>query len=192
MMARRMMARSSFGAALLLLTLACACSGKDPYKPGEPIGTFRVTSKLTKSTCGSVPDPWEFDVRLRREGTTLYWVQGGAPIQGKVDTQSRAQLASELTQVLRPANERTKTPSCAVTRTDLLDVVLAPGGDIAKTDRFTGTLAYRFTPTSESDCSDQLLTTGGDFETLPCEVTYSVDGTVLADPDEKASQGTAK
>jgi len=182
------MARTSFSvlAALPLLALALACSGKDPYKPGEAVGTFHVTSKLTKTSCGTVPDPWEFDVRLRHEGTTLYWVQGGAPIQGPVDTQLRAQLKSETTQVLRQADPRLKTPSCAVTRLDTLDVTLTPSGSIAGAQKFTGTLAYRFQPTSESDCGDQLLTTGGDYEALPCDVAYTVEGVLTVAGEAQA------
>ena len=72
-------------AVLLALLALPACSGKDPYNPGTPLGTFHVTANLTQSSCGPVPDPWEFDVRLSHEGTTLFWVQGGAPISGIVD-----------------------------------------------------------------------------------------------------------
>jgi hypothetical protein len=184
------MARSSFlGTVALPFVLLAACSGKDPFKPGTAVGTFHVTSKLTKSSCGSVPDPWEFDVRLRHDRTVLYWVQGGTPIQGYVDGRARAQLKSELTQVLRPADARLKTPACTVTRTDTLDVQLVaadaqPVSDPAQTQRFGGVLGYRFAPTNDSDCGDQLLTTGGDFETLPCDVAYAIEGVLSVAGEE--------
>lgn len=152
-----------------------ACSGKDPYAPGEPVGTFHVTAKLASSTCGQTPDPWEFDVRLRHDASTLYWVQGGAPVQGAVDASSHAVLTTRDVHVVRDADAKTKTPACIVTRADTLDVVLTAGGgapvDLSSADAFAGSLTYGFAPDGQSDCTDQVGTT---FATLPCDVRYDV------------------
>jgi hypothetical protein len=167
--------------------LAAACTGKDPYSPGNKLGTFRVTAKLTYSTCGPTPDPWEFDVRLNHDRSRLYWIQGGAPVQGDVSPIAKAQLESETTHDVRPADARRKTAACAITRRDVLDVTLldatsTPTADPAATESFTGVLTYAFLPTEGSDCGDQLTSTGGDFDALPCEVHYEVAGTLHAKP----------
>lgn len=162
-----------------------ACTGKDPYNPGDGIGTFHVSASLVTSTCGTAPNPWEFDVKLRHDGTTLYWVQGGGPVQGHVDATSHAVLTASASQTLRDADAQSKTPACVVTRQDSLEVALDTGhaaaADIAKADTFTGTLVYAFQPTSDSDCSDQLVASGGGFDQLPCQVSYTLGGTRTGD-----------
>jgi hypothetical protein len=162
-----------------------ACSGKDPYRPGESLGAFHVTAKLVSTTCGKTPDPWEFDVRLRHEKTTLYWVQGDAPISGLVDPAARAVLKSSATQTLRAANPKAQMAACAMARADVLDLVLAPIAvpvtDLQPTTSFKGSLTYRFAATEGSECEDQLAASGGDFDVLPCDVKYDLDGVRTGD-----------
>jgi len=55
-----------------------------------------------------------------------------------------------------------------------LDTGQAPAADIGLTDSLTGTLVYAFQPTSDSDCSDQLVASVGDFDQLPCQVSYTL------------------
>lgn len=161
------------------------CSGKDPYRPGESLGAFHVTGKLVSSSCGVTPDPWEFDVKLRHERTTLYWVQGDAPISAQVDASARATLEATATQTVREADARGKTAACSMVRTDVVELVLAPlaapVSDVAGATRFAGTLAYHFAPTEGSACEDQLADVGGDYATLPCDVKYEVSGTRTGD-----------
>lgn len=170
--------------AILLALGLGACTGKDPYNPGAALGTFHVTATLTSSTCGAVPDPWEFDVRLSHEGSRLYWIQGGAPISGLVDDSAKVVLSATDQHVLRPADAKTKTAACSVLREDQLDVALAgdseaPLADVSDTTRLAGKLVYRFSPTSGSDCTDQTTELGGDFAALPCEVQYDVAASVV-------------
>lgn len=169
---------------------ALGCSGSDPYKPGEAIGTFHVTAALASSTCGAVPNPWEFDVRLRHDGSTLYWVQGGAPVAGAVGTDARAVLRSGVTDTVREADPRTRLAACSILRQDTLDVVLsdaakAPAKDLALVTSLAGTIAYAFTPTEGSDCTDQVAAAGdasGDgFAALPCTVQYSLSAVKTGD-----------
>jgi hypothetical protein len=166
---------------LVLLALACAaCSGKDPYNPGTSLGTFHVSAKLTGSTCGTVPDPWEFDVKLAHEESTLFWIQGGAPVSGTMDNTARAQLKTTDSRELRAANPKSKLAACVVIRDDVLDVALAgetpdaPLATVGEATRFNGKLTYRFRPMDGSECSDQTLDQGGDFAALPCEVSYDL------------------
>lgn len=156
------------------------CSGKDPYRPGESIGVFHVTGKLVSTTCGQTPNPWEFDVRLRHERNTLYWVQGDAPISGQVDPTARAVLKSSAVQTMRAADPRSQMAACAMARADVLSLVLAPvvapATDLQPVTSFKGTLTYHFDATVGSECEDQLVASGGDFTTLPCDVHYDLDG----------------
>ena len=154
------------------------CFGKDPYNPGESLGTFNVTGALVSTTCGTTPNPWQFDVKLRHENNILYWVQGAGPISGQVDPTARAVMKATTSQTMREANERTRVPACVLTREDNLDVTLSPVttpvSDMTTATAFSGTLTYRFAPTEGSQCDDQLLDTGGDYAALPCEVKYTL------------------
>lgn len=165
----------------LVAAAALSCTGKDPYDPGSKLGTFHVAAKLSRSTCGQVPDPWNFDVRLNHDGSTLYWVQGGVPVHGTVDTSARAELKAEVVQEVRRANAMQREEACSIARADVLSLVLmdvagTPTSDPALATSFRGNLVYSFTPTEGSDCVDQTAAFGGDFAALPCEVLYDVAG----------------
>lgn len=169
-----------------VLAAIAACSGKDPYDPGTKLGTFRVSAQLTKSSCGPTPNPWGFDVRLNHEGSTLYWIQGAAPISARVEA-ARAQLRAEIVQEVRAADPKAKRAACAIARTDELALALAgadatPVTEPASTAAFAGTLVYTFAPTQGSDCSDQVAASGGGFEALPCEVQYDLTGALVSGP----------
>ncbi len=160
-----------------------ACIGKDPTNPGEPVGTFHVTAKLTQTSCGQPPNPWEFDVRLNHDGSVLYWIQGSLPISGQVDASARAKLTTSVTSELRHADEVKKTPSCSVERSDALSVALStaastPAVDPGDVHSFSGVMTYTFAPTQDSDCNDQIMANGGGYDALPCTVTYEVAGTM--------------
>ncbi|MBS2018011.1 MAG: hypothetical protein JST00_34365 [Deltaproteobacteria bacterium] len=172
--------------AVVLVGSSAGCTGKDPFNPGESLGTFRVTGALVSSTCGTTPNPWQFDVKLRHEAvTTLYWVQGGLPISGKLDPVARSVMSATETRNMRAADAKTSRAACNLVREDSLDVVLAPVTppitDVKTATSFKGTLKYRFSPTQGSECDDQLLDTGGDFAALPCEVSYTIEGTKTAE-----------
>lgn len=177
----------SLAAAASVLSLVAACSGKDPYSPGTKLGTFHVTAALTHTSCGATPNPWEFDVKLNHEGSTLYWIQGGVPIEGRVDAAARAQLEAEIVEEVRAADPRAKRDACAIARTDVLALTLlgadaAPTSDPSLATAFDGKLVFTFAPTAESDCSDQVTTAGGGFDALPCEVHYDVSGAFKSPP----------
>jgi len=157
------------------------CTGKNPFAPGEPVGVFEVEGKLVTSSCGAALDPWQFDVRLRHEQRTLYWVQGGLPISGPIDANARVVLKASTSATVRAADAKTKTNACTIARSDVVDLVLAPvaspGDDVTTATSFQGTLTYRFSPTQGSSCDDQLAEAGGDYAALPCDVTYELRGT---------------
>ncbi len=156
------------------------CGGKDPYRPGESLGAFHVVGKLVATSCGATPARWEFDVRLRHDRTTLYWVQGDAPISARVDASASVTLTASATQTMRTADARSKRSACTMARNDVVAIALAPLDmpvtDLAGTTTFAGTLAYHFAPTEPSACEGQLADVGGDFAALPCDVKYEVAG----------------
>jgi len=187
----RRSARDLLGLPVLLAvaTLASvACSGKDPYRPGESIGIFHVTGKLIATSCGATPDPWEFDVRLRHDQTTLYWVQGDAPVSALLDATAKATLTSSATLTARAATAN--VAGCTMARTDTVELVLAPmtapvtvtaNTEVAAATSFTGSLQYHFVATDGSLCDDQLSDNGGQYAALPCDVQYQLSAVRTGD-----------
>ena len=163
-------------AAVVLVAGLAACTGKDRYNPGSPLGTFRVSAATTGNTCGddnAPPSPWLFDVRLSRERSTLYWIQGGAPVSGPIDDNGHARLTDFDQKTLHEADARRGVGFCAVSRVDTFDATLENGAD-AGVDAFTGTLVYRFAATEGSDCAD--VVEAGTFGALPCEIHFDLTG----------------
>jgi len=176
----------------VVLTMAAlasvGCSGKDPYRPGDSIGVFHVTGKLVATSCGATPDPWAFDVRLRHDVTTLYWVQGDAPISALVDATAKADLTTTATLTARPATAN--DPGCTMARTDAVELVLAPvtapvtataATQLTSATSFTGSLKYHFAAGDGSLCDDQLSDNGGQYAALPCDVQYDLAATRTGD-----------
>lgn len=164
----------------IALLVLVACSAKDPYNPGTPLGTFHVVGKLASNECGGglgASDPWEFDIHLAVDPGKLYWVQGGPAVAGTMDASSHATLTSSAITTLQESDPKHGIPFCSVTRADALDVILA--GDQAS---FAGAIKYTFTPTDGSDCSGQLAESGGVFAALPCTAQYQLTGTRTALP----------
>lgn len=167
----------------LALCVLSACTGKDPYNPGESLGTFTVEAKRANASCGEAqtpPDPWKFDVRLSQEGRTLYWIQGGAPVHGTLDANNRTEMKSADARTLREASKGRS--ACVVRREDALEATLtatataasAPNQTKLDVKSFSGKLAYRFIPEDGSDCQDMLE--NGTFAELPCEVSFTLAG----------------
>lgn len=173
--------------ALSLLLLACGLGkGKDPYNPGTPLGTFHVTGKLTQSQCGGdLPNPWEFDVKLGRDQSTLYWIQGSVPVQGTLDASGHLSMTDASSTMIHGASKN--QGACSITRTDTLNAAL-PGAtadagavvDESDVTSFSGALSYAYTIDDGSDCADQIGTT---FAALPCIVAYDVTATRTIAPD---------
>ncbi len=161
---------------LALPVVLAACSGKDPYNPGTPLGTYRVKAALTQQTCGGeLPNPWEFDVKINRDGQTLYWIQGSLPVSGRLDAKALASFQSTSDVTVRAA-DRTRA-ACVVRRDDALNAQFPGAEDFTS---FGGKLSYSYAPEDGSDCLDQLGTT---FAALPCVVAYSVTASRTAAPD---------
>jgi hypothetical protein len=65
---------------LFLCASGAGCIGhaQDAHEPGDRLGTFHATGTLVSDTCQAavlgVTKDWAFDVKLSREGSTLYWL----------------------------------------------------------------------------------------------------------------------
>jgi hypothetical protein len=166
------MLRATFFSSLVVIGavgLAPACAATP--LPGTQLGTFKVTGTSTTNTCGlGAPNPWTFDVQLSQSGTTVYWswMDGSAPLSGPVNTQSHASIEDSVAGNV-DGTDAALGP-CTLDRSDDLEITLAGSS-------FSGTVSYSFAPASGATCTDQLTSAGGQYDALPCTVTYSVSAT---------------
>ena len=170
--------------ALLLLTGGCVDFGdQDAHVPGDELGQYHVAASLEASDCGenalSAPDEWEFDVRLSRDASDLFWLNGAEVIAGQIasDGTSFEFLAQVAVPIEAPQGNQ---PGCTVVREDHATGRLVGSGN--EITGFSGTLRYGYQPDPESDCSPLVGAPGG-FAALPCEMSYSMDATRTVAPD---------
>jgi opacity protein-like surface antigen len=166
--------RASALVAVCLAAAASACTAacSDSPLPGAMLGTYKVTGQSVTNACGlNAPDPWSFEVQLSLQGSTLYWswMDGSPILSGNFDTQGHATLTR--TGTLNPDSTDAGLGPCTLERSDTVDVVLASGNS-----SFGGTIGYAYKPVSGATCSDQLGGAGGMFKSLPCAMSYRVDG----------------
>ncbi len=163
--------------------LIAACTGKDPYNPGESLGTFTVSTKRLTATCGDQqvpPDPWRFDVRLSRDSDprnrTVYWIQGGAPVSGVLNAQNKTTMTSTDVRTLREATQQPARAGCYVRREDRLEAAFDATQlqDKLEVRGFSGKLSYKFVAEEGSDCTD--VVAAGTFAELPCDVAFELSG----------------
>jgi|HubBroStandDraft_1064217.scaffolds.fasta_scaffold01538_10 hypothetical protein len=164
--------RLLLGVAACFPLLGAACD--EQALPGTLLGTYTVDAQSQTNSCGlDAPNPWQFDVQMSQDGELLYWswMDGtpavSAPLSGSVATLLASQQANVdgVDGGLGP---------CNMERDDTLQVTLGSG---SPPSTFTGTIAYAFSVTAGSDCSDQLGSAGGQYAQLPCTVTYAASGT---------------
>ena len=154
---------------LFLLPLACiACVA---HEPGTSLGTYAVAGTLKTQSCGAsmqtqIQDPWDFDVRLSRSGSILFWLQPASPaLSGIVDPSGNVTLTTSQIYDLRGGDAG---PYCGVVRTDTFKAALGTSAD--PTD-FTGTITYHYELADGSVCGGLLM---GQFDVVPCDVSYDL------------------
>ena len=158
-----------------------ACGLGEAHEPGENLGMFDVVATMSESTCGAgalnAPAVWEFEVKLVRDGSALYWVNGTRYIPGEFASDGVTFTFSASTQVtvLEPTIQR---PGCVITRLDSALGVLTVGtpdieGAGATPNSFTATLSYGYLADQDGDCTEAVGVEGG-FSTLPCQITYDL------------------
>jgi hypothetical protein len=158
-----------------LLVLLPACDNN--ALPGTMLGTYAVTGTLMANTCGqglAPPSPWTFSVQMSEQGTTLYWSyqDGNPPLSSPLTTSDSATLTSTESANVDGTADGGLGP-CSMTRADTVKIDLGAG---SPPPSFTGTLEYDFAVLSGADCTDQLSTSGGTYDALPCKMTYVIRG----------------
>jgi hypothetical protein len=173
--------RSAARLALLVGSAAFVTSCADKPLPGTMLGTYAVVGTSQTNTCGpllSAPSPWDFTVQMSETeshlGTTLYWswMNGTTPLSSILSSQSTASLTTS-----QEANVDTPPDAglgpCTLSRSDDVEITLAAG---SPPPAFMGVVTYDFTVTSGSVCTDQLSSSGGMYEALPCTLSYGISG----------------
>lgn len=160
-----------------------AGGGKDAKVPGEPLGTFHVIGHLDASTCGpgalGSTDLWEFDVKLSRDGSDLYWLNGQEPIPGRIAADG-VSFAFDTRTAVEAIAAGKGHPGCTILRSDTANGALSSATlDVTS---FAGRMRFGYVPATGSDCSALVGVEGG-FFALPCEMSYLVDATRQAEPN---------
>jgi hypothetical protein len=155
--------------AVTLAIMACAM-------PGTTLGVYTVVGTPVTNTCGSgldAPDPWDFDVELSLDGTTLYWnwLDGSSLLSGTLSSDAATMTLSQSANVDETADGG--DGPCNMERDDDLQVTVASG---AVPSTFAATITYTFSVVSGSTCTDQLSSAGGAYDTLPCTISYALSG----------------
>jgi hypothetical protein len=146
---------------------------QDPHQPGQEVGFFSVTGKLGDDTCGAdslnAPAKWDFQVKLSREGSTFYWLNGREAIVGDIDKNGHFAFETHLDLPLADTHGAAK--GCTVVRSD------SASGSLQNSESsFSGELSYAYAATPDSDCSALPLGSDGLPLALPCSLTYALSG----------------
>ena len=148
--------------------------------PGTSKGTFSVVGTLGTNTCGSgvnASNPWDFSMAMSEDGSTLYVenTDGTSQMSGTLSSTS-ATLSSAVTSNADATEAGAGT--CDLTQSTSIAIDL---NSASAPTRFTGTATYTYSAatgvSSTNDCTDQLASAGGPYNTLPCTVTYTLSGT---------------
>jgi hypothetical protein len=179
--------RASTRACSVLFALAlngCVAPGEqtlddqDPHRPGDELGDFAVTGKLGDDSCGAdslnAPSTWTFQVKLSREGTTLYWLNGREAILGDIDDSGHFAFETHLDLPL--AEKHGAAKGCTIVRRDS-----ASGSLASSSESLSGKLTYAYDATSDSDCTEFITGTSGAPLLLPCQMTYALRGNRIAE-----------
>lgn len=169
--------------AISFLCGACVGRGQDAHEPGDRLGTYHVTGSLTTDTCQASAllgetSSWAFDVKLSREASTIYWLNGEEAIPGTIAAdgttfgfQSGVEVPLEAAQGARPG--------CTVIRSDSASGVLSSSS--TDVDGFSVNMSFGYAVETGSQCSAYVGVQGG-FASMPCRVSYSMTATRTALP----------
>jgi hypothetical protein len=146
---------------------------EDPKAPGEVLGFYSLGGKRTGDTCGAemlgAPEEWSFEVKLSRDGSTLYWLNGREGIVGDIDKNGSFSFQ---TRVDVPLDKR-----CVIERRDSAQGALAKSDD-----ELSLKLTYSYQTKAGASCEDFV---GPAAPTavplpLPCTMTYQLSGDRIA------------
>jgi hypothetical protein len=165
---------------LAFAAVAACLSCSDTPLPGRLAGTYKVVGTAASNTCGlDAPSPWTFDVQLSETTTLLYWswLDGSSPLSAPL-AESTATLTGGETQNVDGTVDGGFGP-CTMQRTDQIPITLASGWPPPS---FTGSIVYTFSASPGSNCADQLTSSGGLYDAIPCGITYSITAEHVSTP----------
>lgn len=152
---------------------------EDPRAPGEVLGFYAVEGALSDDSCGAetlgAPSEWSFEVKLSRDGSTLYWLNGREGIVGDID--DTGDFSFE-TRVDVPLSEtRGSVIGCIIERRDV-----ASGTLTKSEDELTLKLSYAYSAKPDANCEDFVGVTAPTPNPLPlpCAMAYSMRGKRVA------------
>lgn len=171
-----------FLCATVVASAGCVGHAQDAHEPGDRLGTFHATGTLLSDTCQAavlgVTNDWAFDVKLSREETTLYWLNGEEAIPGTISANGTAfgfQSGVEVT--MQPAQGA--QPGCIILRSDAASGELSSKTSDVKS--FHVNMSFTYSVKSGTQCAGYVGVTDG-FAALPCSVSYSLSAKRTALP----------
>ena len=134
------------------LALAFVGCSSNPM-PGTLLGTYTVVGQSQTNSCGlAAPNPWQFDVQLSEDGSTLYWsFMDGSPFLSGAVAESQATLSTS--QTANVDGSEAGLGPCDMQRNDTYQLSLSSG---SPPPSFSGTITYAFSVPSGYSCGDQL------------------------------------
>jgi hypothetical protein len=149
----------------------------DDGLPGTSLGTYQVHAALQESTCGpgafGAPDAWDFEVKLSRDDSVLYWNNGSELVEGKMADDGVAFSFSD--QLTIPVTDKKGAQlGCVMLRQDTATGTLSADKPEDVTG-FSGVLGYGYDQQVGSDCSELLQQAGA--TTVPCTIRYGLSAT---------------
>jgi hypothetical protein len=152
---------------------------EDPRAPGEVLGFYAVAGSLSDDSCGAetlgAPSDWSFEVKLSRDGSTLYWLNGREGIVGDIDETGGFSFETRID--VRLGETRGSVKGCIIERRDA-----AKGALTKSEDALTLELGYAYSAKPGSNCED-FVGVGAPTPNplpLPCSMTYSLTGSRIA------------
>jgi hypothetical protein len=146
---------------------------EDPKAPGEVLGFYALSGKLTDDSCGAeslnAPGEWSFEVKLSRDRGTLYWLNGREGIVGEIDAAGSFSFETHVDKTL--AERRGAAKGCTMRRSDIASGALSNAGEAVSMK-----LSYAFEAIADSDCTEFTTGTDGQPVALPCSMTYTLSG----------------
>lgn len=197
----------------MLALAGTACEAKPPGDlVGNYAITASLTDNSCGDAALPVADVLEYRVQVRRDGRTAYWMLSTPPgSQGtysggdvNVERQERFMIREDAQPIdpelaeLDPialygydpfdpdADPEEQDSFCTLIVRESIDAtVLLEDGDGADEDELAleGTNTIAMSATSDSDCRRLLKPSGGQFDDLPCEAEYELQGTLLEEDE---------
>ena len=162
--------------AFLVLCAGAGCVGhaQDAHEPGDRLGTFHAAGTLVSDTCQAgvlgVTNDWAFDVKLSREGNTLYWLNGEEAIPGTISANGTTFGFQSGIEVTMQAAQGAR-PGCIILRSDIANGDLSSKTTDVKS--FDVDMSFIYSVKSGTECAGYVGVQDG-FAGLPCKVAYSL------------------